>query len=90
MKTKKQIKHQRFYHDHFDSLGYRVGFFILLLLNHSGEVAQLPDRMAFLTFTGQLQEQINTVCVGGVRLGVKLWFVFIVVHTFYFVFGIIL
>lgn len=48
---------ERHYHDHFDSLCYRVGFVILLFLHHSGKVAQLPDRMALLTLTGQLQKQ---------------------------------
>lgn len=53
------MKKEWYYHDHFDPLGYRVGFVVLLLLHHSGEVAQLPDGMALLTLTGQLQEQIQ-------------------------------
>lgn len=58
IKTRKQMKEEeRHYHDHFDSLCYRVGFVVLLFLHHSGKVAQLPDRMALLTLTGQLQKQ---------------------------------
>lgn len=41
------------YHDHLHSLGYRVGF-VVLLLHYSREVAQLPDWVALLTLTGQL------------------------------------
>lgn len=60
MKTKKQVKKgRRSHHDHFHSLGYRVGFVVLLLLHHSGEVAKLPDRVALLTLTGQLR---STTC----------------------------
>lgn len=51
---KKRVKKVRRYHDHFHSLGYRVGFIVLLFLHHSGEVAKLPDRVALLTLTGQL------------------------------------
>lgn len=45
---------KRCYHDHFDSLGHRVWFVVLLFLHHSGEVVQLPDRMSLLTLSGQL------------------------------------
>lgn len=41
-----------FYHDHLDSLGYRVGLVVLLLFHDSGEVAQLPDRVALLALPG--------------------------------------
>lgn len=49
-KEKIQIIEARPDHDHFDSLGDRVGF-IILLLHHSGKVAQVPDRVALLTFS---------------------------------------
>lgn len=48
----KQKSGSWFYHDHLHSLGYRVGFVVLLLFHYSGEVAQLPDWVALLALAG--------------------------------------
>lgn len=44
------------YHDYFDSLGYWVGFVVLLFLQDTSEVAQLPDRMSLTALSGQLRK----------------------------------
>lgn len=40
------------YHDHLDSLCDWIGFVVLLLLQDTGKVAQLPDRMSLSAFPG--------------------------------------
>lgn len=40
------------YHDHLDSLCDRIGFVVLLFLQDTGEVVELPDRMSLSAFPG--------------------------------------
>lgn len=58
IKTKTLSNVLEVYHDHFDPLCYRIGF-VVLLLHCSGQMVELPDRMAPLTLAGQLKEQIT-------------------------------
>lgn len=58
IKTKTLSNPLEVYHDHFDPLCYRIGF-VVLLLHCSGQIVELPDRMAPLTLAGQLTEQIT-------------------------------
>lgn len=43
------------HHDDFNPLGHRIGLVVLLLSQHTGKVAQLPDWTSLATLPGQLR-----------------------------------